>query len=96
FTPSGAVRVCAQRDDACVMLSVSDSGVGIPSEAMPHVFDRYWHSMQPGRAGHGLGLSIAKGIVEAHGGAIRAVSELGSGSTFSFTLPLSLGELTRR
>ena len=88
FTPEGgSIRVRAQQASDGVLISVSDTGIGISPQALPHVFDRYWHSAQKGREGHGLGLSIAWGIVEAHGGTLRAESEVGKGSTFSILLP---------
>ncbi len=90
FTVSGGIRVGAARRPAGVQFSIEDTGTGISVEAMKHIFDRYWHAPQPGRQGHGLGLSIVKGIVEAHGGSLHAESEVGRGSTFYFSLPCSL------
>lgn len=59
---------------------------------LPRVFDRFWHATQASSIrGSGLGLSIAKGIVDAHGGRIRVESTVGEGSTFSFTIPLPRG-----
>jgi signal transduction histidine kinase len=63
-----------------------DTGTGISPDHLPRVFDRFWQSRTTDRRGAGLGLAIAKGIVEAHGGHIRAESVMGVGSTFSFTL----------
>lgn len=71
--------------DRGVELSVVDRGPGISSEDLPHVFDRFYRSSDSG--GMGLGLSISKYIVEAHGGAIRAESLPGQGTRISFTLP---------
>jgi len=68
-----------------VLLSVEDTGPGISPEDLPHVFDRFYRSGDSG--GMGLGLSIAKYIVEAHGGEIRVESEVGQGTKISFTLP---------
>lgn len=76
------------RPDLRVCFSVSDTGPGIPKEHLPFVFDRYWQAQQTHRLGTGLGLVIAKGIVEAHGGEIGVESEVGEGSTFFFTLAL--------
>ena len=87
FTPAGgtvAVRAVAQGDE--VRFSVNDSGPGIPPEHLPHLFNRYWKGEHGGRRGAGLGLFIAKGIVEAHGGRLWVESTLGAGSTFFFTL----------
>jgi PAS domain S-box-containing protein len=70
-----------------VRFSVEDSGTGILPEHLPHLFDRFWQARKSGRAGAGLGLTIARGIVEAHDGRIWAESEPGRGSTFHFTLP---------
>jgi signal transduction histidine kinase len=70
-----------------VRFRVRDTGVGIAESHLSHVFDRFWQVHVTGRAGAGLGLAIAKGIVEAHGGAIWAESTLGEGTTFSFTIP---------
>jgi len=70
-----------------VVFWVADTGPGIPSENLPHVFDRFWQATRRGRRGAGLGLPIAKGIVEAHGGRIWVESTAGSGSIFSFTIP---------
>jgi signal transduction histidine kinase len=73
-----------------IVYSVSDSGIGISSDDLPHVFDRFWHRRQGSRArGNGLGLAITKGIVEAHGGRIWIVTSPGRGATFRFTIPLA-------
>lgn len=89
FTEAGgSVHVTAAVDDAGLRVAVRDSGIGIAKDDLARVFDRYWHSKRKGRGiGSGLGLAIARGIVEAHGGTIRAESEVGRGSTFSFTIP---------
>jgi signal transduction histidine kinase len=70
------------------MFSVTDTGRGIPAEHLARIFDRYWESSTGARTrGSGLGLSIAKGIVEAHGGRIAVRSTPGAGTTVQFTLP---------
>jgi signal transduction histidine kinase len=90
FTHEGGkvdVRAAPSSDEIC--FSVVDSGQGIPAEDLPHIFERFWQRDQPGGGTAGLGLTIAKGIVEAHGGRIWVESEPGSGSTFTFALPIS-------
>jgi PAS domain S-box-containing protein len=90
FTARGdKILVSARKRDNAIVVSVSDKGPGIPRENLSKVFDRFWQAEQTRRVGSGLGLSIAKGIVEAHGGKIWVESELGKGSSFSFTLPLA-------
>ena len=69
-------------------VAVADSGPGIPAEQLPHIFGQFWQGARTDRRGIGLGLAIAKGIVEAHRGRIWVESTLGNGSTFYFTLPL--------
>jgi signal transduction histidine kinase len=92
-TSEGEVSVRADipvDDPAHVRFAVRDSGCGIPPEQLPHVFDRFWQARRGAKQrGTGLGLAISKGIVEAHGGSIRAESEVGRGSTFQFTLPVA-------
>ena len=79
--------VRAERSGAELSTTVVDHGPGIAADALPHVFDRYWKAQPASQVGSGLGLYIAKGIVEAHGGRIWA--ECSAGSTrFVFTLPL--------
>lgn len=88
FTPTGgAVLLTVERTESEVLFSVSDTGPGIPAEHQPHVFDRYWQATAGDRRGAGLGLAIAKGIVESHGGRIWADGGEGKGATFHFTLP---------
>jgi signal transduction histidine kinase len=89
FTPAGGtVTVRAEPHPVGgVVVSVTDTGPGIPAEQLPHIFGRFWQAKRTDRRGIGLGLSIAKGIVEAHGGEIWVESELGQGSRFVFTLP---------
>jgi PAS domain S-box-containing protein len=70
-----------------VVFCVADRGTGIAEEDLPRVFDRYWQARRTAQGGAGLGLAIAKGIVEAHGGSIWVESDAGSGSRFFFTLP---------
>jgi signal transduction histidine kinase len=71
-----------------VVFSVSDTGPGIPAEDLPRVFDRFWQARRQGSHGLGLGLAIAKGVTEAHGGQVAVASEPGHGSRFSFTIPV--------
>jgi signal transduction histidine kinase len=89
FTPEGGrIRVEARADDDEIRLSITDTGPGIPGDQLPHVFDRFWQATHARNAGVGLGLAIARGIVEAGGGRIWVESATGQGSTFHFTLPI--------
>lgn len=90
FTPEGGkVEIRATYRDAMVEFAVHDSGPGINADDLPHVFDRFWRAKKTKSDGIGLGLAIAKGIVEAHGGSIRAESIPGRGSAFAFTVPVA-------
>jgi signal transduction histidine kinase/DNA-binding NarL/FixJ family response regulator len=90
FTPSGGtLRMGAELLGPWVKVSISDTGPGIAAENLPHVFDRFWQKERR-TDGLGLGLAIAKGIVEAHSGSIHVESALGAGTTFWFTLPRAL------
>ena len=89
FMPDGG-RVCvgAMEDGRLVEVSVEDTGMGIPEEHLPHVFERFYKvDRSRGDEGTGLGLAIVKHIVQLHGGEARVESREGSGSTFYFTLP---------
>ena len=91
FTPPGGeIRVTARPDGARVQVSVTDTGVGIQPEHLPRVFERFYR-VDPARSrddgGTGIGLAIARSIVEAHGGRIVAKSDPGHGSAFVFDLP---------
>jgi signal transduction histidine kinase len=89
FTPeAGRIILRADRNDGFVRLQVEDTGPGIPADRLEHVFGRFWQADRTDRRGLGLGLAIAKAIVEAHGGRIWVESEEGKGTTFSFTLPI--------
>jgi PAS domain S-box-containing protein len=88
FTPRGGlitVRVEPLGDE--VRFAVSDTGPGISPDQLPHIFGRFWQANRKDRRGIGLGLAIAKGIVEVHGGRIWVESTLGAGSNFYFTIP---------
>ena len=89
YTPSGGkIKVSAQVDNSNLVLEVSDTGCGIPPEEQELIFTPYYHGRQPG-TGLGIGLSLAKSLVELHGGKIWVESEPGEGSAFSFTIPLT-------
>ncbi|HEX9106356.1 MAG TPA: ATP-binding protein [Longimicrobiales bacterium] len=90
FTPEGGrIRVRSWGEADGAMIEVSDTGVGIPPEKLPHIFDKFYQVGAEARSkGAGLGLSIAREIAEAHGGHIEALSEPGRGTTFRITLPL--------
>lgn len=94
YTPRGGRIELGGRalESGFVELFVRDDGPGIPAEELPHVFERFWRGRGAARANAGLGLSIAKGIVEAHGGEISVDSVPGRGTTFRFTLPGGLDE----
>jgi two-component system phosphate regulon sensor histidine kinase PhoR len=93
FTPkNGRVTVSAKEGDGEVIVSVTDTGIGIAAQDLPRIFERFYkadHARSGG--GTGLGLAIARHIVEAHGGRIWATSIEGQGSTFSFALPTADG-----
>ena len=91
--PGGKVKISAHCQGNEVHVLVSDSGIGIPAEHLPHLFTRFYRvdkSRSRAGGGSGIGLTIAKHLVEAHGGRIWAESPgLGKGSTFTFTLPVA-------
>jgi signal transduction histidine kinase len=90
FTPDGGlVQVSAEPFDGEVLVKVHDTGMGVSAKQLPHVFDRFWQATPKARLGSGLGLTIAKGVVEALGGKIWVESHPGDGTTFYFTLPLA-------
>ncbi|HET7612852.1 MAG TPA: GAF domain-containing sensor histidine kinase [Gemmatimonadaceae bacterium] len=88
FTPEGGeVTFSARHDGTSVLFEVSDTGPGIPPEQVTHLFEQFWQARKNDKRGVGLGLTIAKGIVEAHGGRIWVNSAPGEGSTFAFAIP---------
>lgn len=93
FTPTkGSIRLKIVSADGYAQFSVSDTGPGIEPELLPKLFERFWQAKETASLGTGLGLYIAKGMVEAHGGRIWVESKLGEGSTFHFTIPLATAE----
>jgi len=91
YTPSdGTIQILARDTGAEVQVEVTDTGEGIPNDELDKVFDRFYRTEQSrsrDSGGTGLGLTIAKGIIEAHGGRLWVESALGEGSTFGFALP---------
>ena len=85
-----SVTIWARHEEDYLTVSVIDTGPGIPADALPSIFERFYRVPgSEGRAvGTGLGLAIAQQIVEAHGGKIWVSSEEGQGTTFAFTLPV--------
>jgi chemotaxis family two-component system sensor kinase Cph1 len=89
FTPDGGkIDVRAERRGDDLLIAVADTGPGIPADDLPHIFERYWRATGSSKPGSGLGLYIASGIIEAHGGKIWAESSAG-GARFTFALPLA-------
>lgn len=91
FTPpGGSITLTTRAHNGSAVVDISDTGVGIARDDLPHVFERFYKAerVRSGGTGTGMGLAIAKHVVEAHGGRIRVWSEEGRGSTFSFSLPL--------
>lgn len=93
FTPGrGSIALRAHSTNGFIEISVEDSGPGIPPDEVARVFDRFWKGDQTSNNGAGLGMTIAKGIVEAHGGRIWVDSVVGRGTTFRFIVPCATGE----
>ena len=87
-SPDTPITVRAQRQGDMVLVAIIDRGRGIAPEDVPHLFERFYRAKREhGTEGIGLGLYITRTLVEAHGGHIRVESQIGKGSTFSFTLP---------
>jgi signal transduction histidine kinase/DNA-binding response OmpR family regulator len=95
FTPPGGrvvVAACSVQDE--VRVAIRDTGQGIPADQLPHIFGRFWQGQRSDRRGIGLGLAIAKGIIDAHGGRIWVESREGEGASFYFTLPVAQAAAT--
>ena len=95
-TKQGEIKISAEQRDSHVAVSVSDTGSGIPTEYLPHIFDKFVQVPDAPTGGAGLGLTISKSIIEAHGGKISVQSEVGRGTTFTFTLPLATESESRQ
>src|SRR6185437_2596586 len=95
-TKQGEIKINAEQRENHVAVSIQDTGSGIPGEYLPHIFDKFVQVPDAPTGGAGLGLTISKLIVEAHGGQISVQSKVGRGTTFTFTLPLeAVSETTR-
>lgn len=91
FTTNGLITISAKREDTNIVVCVADTGTGISTERLSHIFERYYHKEKTGggqNTGTGLGLYICRHIVEQHGGNIRVESEEGRGTSVFFTLPI--------
>jgi signal transduction histidine kinase len=93
YTPRGGrVSLSVRREGSCAVLDVTDTGIGIPADALPHVFKRFYRvdsSRSREQGGAGLGLSIVKSICSAHGAVVEVRSAPGAGSTFRIRQPLA-------
>lgn len=96
YTPDGGtVQLSLTTEDNRAKITVEDSGIGIPAKDLPYIFDRFYRvDKARSRGGSGLGLSIVKYIVQAHGGTIQVNSEVDVGTTFTVSLPLASTHLT--
>jgi len=95
FTEKGQITISAREHDAKIEISVADTGIGIPEDKFESIFlsfEQVDASLEREYGGTGLGLAITKQLVELHGGNIRVESEVGAGSTFTFTLPVAAGK----
>ncbi|MEP1489484.1 MAG: tetratricopeptide repeat protein [Algibacter sp.] len=92
FSENGKIEIRADQKDKMLSISISDTGIGIPKDKLETIFKSFEQadgSTEREYGGTGLGLSVTKQLVELHGGTIKVISELGKGSTFSFTIPIS-------
>ena len=91
YTPDGGrITIDMQKNGYNAMVRIADTGVGIPESEMRNIFDRFYRvDKSRNSVGFGLGLSIAKSIVESHGGTIAVESKVSRGTIFSITLPIS-------
>ena len=88
--PGGSIRTMTKKSENSVIMEVVDTGTGIAKDDLPHIFERFYKSDKSRSGqGSGMGLAIAKHIVEAHGGSIWVQSEEDKGSTFSFSIPFT-------
>lgn len=95
FTPRGGkISIHAADSGKNVVFTVSDNGVGITANDLPHIFQRYWSVTKGNPKGNGLGLYISEGIISAHGGQLSAESLPGKGSVFTFNMPAHDGPAT--
>jgi signal transduction histidine kinase len=94
YTPAnGSVTITISATPTLIQFMVEDTGIGIPKDAIPHLFERFYrvdNERHRAEEGTGLGLAIVKSIVEQHGGAIRVESHVDKGSRFIFTLPIKI------
>jgi two-component system phosphate regulon sensor histidine kinase PhoR len=91
YTSTGEIRITISRDDESVLIQIADTGIGIASEHVPRIFERFYRvdrARSRSTGGTGLGLSIVKHIVEAHGGGVSVQSALNRGSTFTVRMPI--------
>ena len=97
YTPEeGAISVTTEQKNGMVWIHVQDTGLDIPEDDLPHIFEKFYRVEADDRLdiqGNGLGLAIVKAIVEQHGGEIKVESTFGEGSCFSFSLPLAKEQL---
>jgi signal transduction histidine kinase len=85
--PESEIRVSAAVDDGSLRVAVSDQGPGVARDALPRLFEPFFRGARAQRGGSGLGLAVARGLVEAHGGRIWAENQPEGGARFSFELP---------
>jgi len=92
YTPEGGyISVSILKKDKNAVIAISDTGIGIPAEHLPHIFERFYRvdkARSRADGGVGLGLAIAKYIADSHNGKIEVASQIGKGTTFTITLPL--------
>ena len=93
FTDEGSITVRQTADEEGVHVSVSDTGIGIPEDLLPHIFDKFYRveNIVHTKEGTGLGLALVRGIVEYHGGWVEVESREGAGTVFTVHLPYSTG-----